>query len=58
MSNHKKREKFENFENKEEKIQFGKKMIRCFACGQKIEYATIKCPYCGTKLDTNISNHS
>ncbi|MFX1257067.1 MAG: hypothetical protein ACFFAN_04360 [Promethearchaeota archaeon] len=33
----------------EEKILYGDKLTVCFACGQKIEILTEKCPYCGTK---------
>ncbi|TFG30030.1 MAG: zinc-ribbon domain-containing protein [Promethearchaeota archaeon] len=43
------RSKTENGKD-EEKIQFGEKTLVCFACGHKINDATKKCPYCGTKI--------
>jgi rubrerythrin len=48
MSNKKEVNKEEQFEPDEESIQFGEKTFICFACGQKINEETNKCPYCGT----------
>ncbi|MBD3339347.1 MAG: hypothetical protein GF353_09570 [Candidatus Lokiarchaeota archaeon] len=34
---------------KEEKIFFGEKQKRCFACGQVLDIGVEECPYCKTK---------
>ena len=50
MKNEKKNNRLEEQKKDEERIQFGKKTIVCFACGQKIDDTTKNCPYCGTKI--------
>jgi len=50
MSNKEKKQKNDTSEKKVGKILYGGHDNVCFACGEKIKWNTIVCPYCKTKI--------